>query len=108
IFTETTSKPGNNYLAAVCATWEKSASIAEDLGIRTVYTRFGIVLDSKEGALPMMALPVKLGVGGKIGNGRQWMSWIHIEDCIHLLLFALRKTNINGPLNVTAPFPKQN
>lgn len=108
IFTEASNRPGDDFLAAVCATWEKAASTAEDLGIRTVFTRFGIVLDHKEGAMPLIALPIKFGVGGKIGNGKQWMSWIHIDDCINLLLFALYNPNIQGPLNMTAPFPKQN
>src|SRR5699024_11639726 len=79
-----------------------------DLGIRTVYARFGIILDKAEGALPQIALPIKMGVGGKIGDGQQWMSWIHIEDCVNLLLFSLYETTMKGALNVTAPFPRQN
>lgn len=108
IFTEQTTNPGDDFLAEVCAAWEKTASTAEDLGIRTVYTRFGIVLNGKQGALSQMALPVKLGVGGKIGDGKQWMSWIHIHDCVDLLLFALYDSNIEGALNMTAPYPRQN
>jgi uncharacterized protein (TIGR01777 family) len=108
IFTEATDEPANDFLATVCATWEEAASVAKDLGIRTVFTRFGIVLDSKLGALPMMALPVKCGVGGRIGNGKQWMSWIHIDDCVNLLMFALYEQKIKGALNMTAPYPKTN
>ncbi len=108
IFTEKTTKPGDDFLASVCHSWEKAAATAEDLGIRTVYTRFGVVLDGTAGALPQMALPVKFGAGGKIGSGRQWMSWIHIDDCVNLLLFSLYNANVRGPLNVTAPYPKQN
>src|SRR5699024_9327459 len=108
IFTEETTEPGDDFLAEVCAAWEKTASTAEDLGIRTVYTRFGIVLNGKQGALPQMALPTKLGVGGKIGNGKQWMSWVHIHDCVDLLLFALYNKDMKGPLNITAPYPRQN
>src|SRR5699024_9971009 len=82
IFTEKTSKPGNDFLAEVVDKWEQCANIAEDLGIRTVYTRFGLVLDHKEGAFPLMSIPLRLGFGGKIGQGNQWMSWIHIDDCV--------------------------
>ncbi|HLR53525.1 MAG TPA: TIGR01777 family oxidoreductase [Pseudogracilibacillus sp.] len=108
IFTEATEQPGSDFLAQVCEDWEKAASTAEDLGIRTVYARFGIILDKAEGALPQIALPIKMGVGGKIGDGQQWMSWIHIEDCVNLLLFSLYETTMKGALNVTAPFPRQN
>lgn len=108
IFTEDTKEPGDDFLGQVCHEWENAASTAEDLGIRTVYARFGIILDKKEGALPLIALPVKMGVGGKIGDGKQWMSWVHIEDCVNLLLFALYDSKMAGALNVTAPFPRQN
>lgn len=108
IFTEETTKPGNDFLANLSSKWENAAATAEDLGIRTVYTRFGIVLDKNNGALPYMALPFKMGAGGQIGSGEQWMSWIHIEDCIHLILFVLYNKSVEGPLNMTAPFPRQN
>ena len=90
IFTENTTKPGDDFLASVTVQWEKTAQIAEDLGIRTVYTRFGIVLDRKNGALPLMSLPIKLFLGGKIGTGSQWISWIHIDDCINLIMHIIR------------------
>ena len=108
IFTEKTATSGNDFLGQVCAEWEKAASVAEDLGIRTIYTRFGVVFDKEEGSLPYMALPFKLGAGGKTGKGTQWMSWIHIEDVVNLILFALYTKSISGPLNMTAPFPRQN
>lgn len=108
IFTEKTITPGNDFLAKVCAKWESVAHTAEDLGIRTVYTRFGVVLDKREGALPMMALPFQFGFGGKIGSGEQYLSWIHIHDCVHLLLHALYDERITGPFNITAPKPVQN
>lgn len=108
IFTEKTSKPGNDFLATVVSEWENSARFVEDLGIRTVYSRFGIVLDKQFGALPLMSIPIKLGFGGKIGNGTQWLSWIHIEDCIRLIMFALENETISGPLNITAPHPVMN
>src|SRR5690625_660852 len=108
IFTENTVIPGDDFLAKVCAKWENAAHTAEDLDIRTVYTRFGVVLDKKEGALPMMALPYKLGIGGRIGHGDQYLSWIHIDDCISLLLHALYNDQVKGPINMTAPYPVQN
>lgn len=108
IFTEETVEPSDDFLATVVTKWEKAAQTAEDLGIRTVYARFGVVLDRKQGALPQMALPIKLFAGGKIASGTQWISWIHIEDCVNMLLFALNNKTIEGPLNVTAPYPKRN
>lgn len=108
IFTEKTTEYGDDFLAQVTQKWESVAQQAEQLGIRTVYARFGIVLDRENGALPLMALPVKSLIGGKIGNGKQWMSWIHIVDCVNLLLFTIDHETISGPLNITAPNPKRN
>ena len=108
IFTEATTDYGKDFLSTVAATWERTAKVAEDFGIRTVYTRFGVVLDKHKGALPLMALPISLFVGGPIGTGNQWISWIHIEDCIQLLLHCLHNKKIVGPVNITAPHPKRN
>lgn len=108
IFTENTTTPGDDFLAKVTEAWENTAQTAEDLGIRTVYTRFGLVLDDIAGSLPLMALPFRLFVGGKIGDGNQWMSWIHIDDCIELLYFVLTESDIAGPVNMTAPYPQRN
>lgn len=108
IFTEKTTAVGTDFLAQVAESWENAAKPIEDLGIRTVYTRFGLVLDRYQGALPMMELPVNMFVGGKIASGKQWISWIHIDDCIDMLYYALTNKNIRGPLNVTAPHPRQN
>lgn len=107
IFTEDTVEPGNDFLAETVTSWERAAKQAEDLGIRTVYARFGVIL-GKKGALPYMSLPVKLFAGGPIGTGDQWISWIHIEDAIQLLLLCLFNDNIKGPINLTAPNPKRN
>lgn len=107
-FTENSDNYGDDFLASVTAMWEEEANKAKKMGIRTVNARFGIVLDNKEGAMPLIALPVKLFVGGKIGSGNQWMPWIHVDDCIRLLMFALDIRIIDGPLNLTAPFPKRN
>lgn len=108
IFTENTQTSSDDFLASVVSEWEKTAQAAEDLGVRTVYTRFGVILDRYQGALPKMALPIQLFAGAKIGTGSQWLSWIHIDDCVRMLLFALENKAIAGPLNVTAPHPKQN
>lgn len=107
IFTEKTTAPGDDFLAHVCTEWEQAAKQAEDLGIRTVFTRFGIVLGT-EGALPLMEKPVKMFVGGKIGDGEQWVSWVHIDDLTRLIKFSIENEEISGPVNVTAPYPKRN
>ncbi|GAA0441189.1 TIGR01777 family oxidoreductase [Lentibacillus halophilus] len=107
IFTEATDQPGDDFLAGVVHEWEETAKQAEQLGIRTVYTRFGIVL-GQEGSLPLMKLPVRLFAGGKIGSGDQWLSWVHIDDVVGMIQFCLENTSINGPINVTAPNPKRN
>lgn len=108
IFTEQTNEHGDDFLATVTKKWEDTAMQAAQLQIRTVLARFGIVLAKDGGALPFMTLPVKAFIGGKIGSGKQWMSWIHIDDCIKLLLFAMENEKISGPLNVTAPDPRRN
>lgn len=107
IFTEKTTDPGNDFLADVVRQWEQTAKEVECLGIRTIYARFGVIL-GEEGALPLMKLPVKLFAGGKIGHGEQWLSWIHIEDVVNLLTFALTNEEIKGPLNITSPHPIRN
>lgn len=104
MFTENTTDAGNDFLAKVVKEWEQTAQQAETFGIRTVFTRFGIVL-GKEGALPLMALPVKFGLGGNIGNGQQWLSWIHVEDAARLMMHIINDESIRGPINVTAPNP---
>lgn len=107
IFTEKTIESGDDFLAHVVTEWESTAKPAEELGIRTIYARFGVIL-GQEGTLPLMKLPVKLFAGGRIGRGEQWMSWIHIEDVVNLLIYCLTNEEINGPLNLTSPFPKRN
>jgi len=97
------SPPGSDFLAQVCRSWEDEAAKAEDAGIRVVSVRIGLVLGRDGGALPQMLLPFKLGLGGRIGNGRQYMSWIHIDDLISILLFAANHTTLRGPVNGVAP-----
>lgn len=108
IFTEETQSHASDFLADVVAKWENAALTAEDFGIRTVRTRFGIILDGNNGALSLMDKAFKAFVGGKIGNGEQWMSWIHIDDVINLIYYALINENIQGPINATAPNPLRN
>jgi uncharacterized protein (TIGR01777 family) len=101
------SAPGEGYLADVCRDWEKEAQAAESLGMRVVRVRTGVVLDARGGALKKMLPPFRMGVGGKVGNGRQWMPWIHGQDLADLYGFALDH-DVRGPLNGVAPAPVMN
>jgi len=102
------SAPGKGFLADVCREWEAAALAAQPLGVRVVLLRTGIVLSEKGGALERMLPPFKLGLGGRIGSGEHWMSWIHVEDAIGLIEFALQQQSLAGPLNLTAPNPVKN
>ena len=106
VLTETSS-PGAGFLPNVVLDWEKAAQSAEPLGVRTVSLRFGVVL-GPGGALARLVLPFRLGIGGRLASGRQWMSWIHIDDAVNLILFAIENGAIGGPLNATAPNPVTN
>lgn len=101
------SSAGSGYLAEVCQAWEKEAHAAEALGMRVVSVRTGIVLDSRGGALQKMLPPFRMGVGGKVGSGKQWMPWIHVQDVVDLYRFALEQT-VKGPINGVAPYPVVN
>ena len=101
------SAPGGGYLAEVCQAWEQEAQAAEALGVRVVRVRIGLVLDSRGGALQRMLPPFRVGVGGKLGNGKQWMSWIHLEDLAALFQFVLDRP-VRGALNGVAPYPLVN
>lgn len=107
LFSEDTTTPGEDFLATVTTKWENTARAAEDMGIRVVYARLGIIL-GQGGTLPLMALPYKFFVGGRIGSGEQWMSWIHIDDVVRILDMTLRNEAIIGPINLTAPNPIRN
>lgn len=102
------SGPGKDFLASVCQEWEAATQPAAEKGIRVVKTRFGIILDSQEGALAKMIPPFRMGVGGKVGDGRQWMSWIALEDVVNALSFVLNHSSIKGPVNFVAPTPVRN
>lgn len=105
-YTENSFVIGTDFLAKTVQEWEVKAQTAKQLGIRVAYGRFGIILGKSEGALPLMALPYKLFVGGPIGLGKNWMSWVHVRDVAKALLFAI-DNNIHGPFNVAAPDAKR-
>lgn len=100
--------PGNDFLGIVCQKWEKEAQKAESLGLRVVRLRTGIVLGSGGGALAKMAQPFKFFAGGPLGSGRQWMSWIQLEDHVRLILHLIETTQAGGAINATAPNPARN
>jgi len=102
------SAPGNNFLASLAQDWETEALRAEEFGTRVVLARLGIILASDGGALPEMMLPFKFGVGGRIGDGKQWMSWVTLEDVLAILRLALIKSELRGPIHVVAPEPVRN
>ena len=102
------SAPGDDFLAKVCVEWENATIPAIEKGIRTVHARFGIILDAKEGALAKMLTPFRMGIGGRIGAGKQWMSWIDIEDVVNGLKSVLGDSSVNGPVNFVAPNPVTN
>ena len=101
------SPPGTGFLSDVCVVWERTAGVANALGIRVVNLRSGIVLGDG-GALARMLPAFRWGVGGRLGSGRQWMSWIHIDDWAALVEFALRAKRLRGPVNAAAPNPTRN
>jgi uncharacterized protein (TIGR01777 family) len=99
---------GKGYLADVCKAWEAAADRAKSFGVRVVKVRIGVVLAREGGALPKMALPVKLFQGAKLGHGQQGLSWIHIDDLVSLLVEAARNSSYQGAVNATAPKPVTN
>ncbi|HQR18999.1 MAG TPA: TIGR01777 family oxidoreductase [Gemmatimonadales bacterium] len=102
------SPPGSDFLARVGQEWEAAAKPAAEAGIRVVHLRFGIILAREGGALPRMVRPFMLGAGGPIGSGRQWMSWIALDDAIAAVLEALHNEQARGPINAVAPGPVRN
>jgi uncharacterized protein (TIGR01777 family) len=102
------SAPGKDFLSDVCVEWEKATALAGEKGIRVVNCRFGIILDANGGALKKMLPPFRMGVGGKIGSGKQWMSWIALDDVVRGIEFALANDSIRGPVNFVAPAPVTN
>lgn len=97
------SRPADDFLAHVCIDWEKEAARAESLGLRVAHVRVGVVLGREGGALPKMLTPFKLGLGGRLGSGRQWMPWVHVDDVVGIMLHAATCDQVRGPINATAP-----
>ena len=104
-YTEEWNQAGENFLADTVVKWENEANKVTELGVRVVCARFGLILGAKEGAYPKLVLPYKLFLGGNLGTGRQWYSWIHVEDVANAILFCINNTQVSGPVNFTAPQP---
>lgn len=97
------SPPGNDFLASVCVDWENSTAVAEGMGVRRAVYRTGLVLGRRGGVLPLMSLPFQFFVGGKLGSGKQWMSWIHLADEVAALKFLIMAEAARGAFNLTSP-----
>lgn len=102
------SEPGSGFLSAVCREWETSTKAAAECGIRTVLMRTGVVLSPDGGALGKMLPAFKMGVGGRVGDGRQWMSWIDVQDLVGAIHHILKSDLLSGPINMVAPRPVTN
>jgi len=107
VYTEESLDYADDFLGQTVTDWEKKAASAESEGIRVVCMRFGVILGKDAGALPLMVLPYKLFAGGTVGSGNQWVSWVHIDDVAYAISFTLSNHQVNGPVNVTSPFPKR-
>jgi uncharacterized protein len=105
VFTESMLQHGSDFLAGVVKSWETKASEALGFECRTVYMRFGLILGNDGGALPKLLLPYRFFAGGTVGSGRQWVSWVHIDDAVSLIKEAIANAAYEGPVNVTAPNP---
>ena len=103
-----TSPPGSDFVARVCVQWEAATAPAAEAGIRVASTRSGLILGRHGGVFPRMLLPFRLGLGGRIASGRQYMSWISIDDEVGAILHALTQDAVRGPVNVTGPTPVTN
>jgi uncharacterized protein len=100
--------PGDDFLARVCQAWEESTQAVESFGVRRVIIRTGVILSTEGGPLPRMLLPMRLFVGGPLGNGKQWLSWIHLDDEIRAIQFLMDHPSALGPYNLNAPQPVRN
>ena len=102
------AKPANDFLGQVCQHWEQASDTMQQLGLRVAKLRIGIVLGKGSGVLAQLELPTKLGLGAPLGNGKQWMSWIHIDDLCRLFIFALENNAVTGAINAGGPAPVSN
>jgi uncharacterized protein len=107
VYTENSVETATEFLGKTVHDWENKAKQVEDQSIRAVFMRFGVVLGKEGGALPLMAPPYRLFVGGKLGSGQQWVSWVHVTDVVRSIHFALCNDKLSGPVNVTSPSPLQ-
>jgi uncharacterized protein len=107
VYTENSTNRANDFLGKTGRDWENKAKRVEEHSVRAVFMRFGVVLGKEGGALPLMALPYRLFVGGKVGSGEQWVSWVHVMDVVRAIVFALKNDRLCGPVNVTSPSPVQ-
>jgi uncharacterized protein (TIGR01777 family) len=103
-----TSDPGDGFLAETCLAWESATAAAETAGVRVVRLRIGVVLAAEGGALAKMLPIFRAGLGGKTGDGRQWMSWITIDDLVEAIVFAISCDRLDGPVNAVGPGPETN
>ncbi|WP_409297050.1 TIGR01777 family oxidoreductase [Peribacillus sp. SCS-26] len=104
-FNEESPAFNEDFLSHTVKAWETEAGKAASFGTRVVLARFGVILGRSGGALPKMILPYRLFAGGRVGSGRQWLSWIHIDDAVNAILFALDSPEVSGPINITSPNP---
>jgi hypothetical protein len=102
------SVPGGDFLAQLARDWEAAAARAAEAGMRVVSLRFGVILSPRGGALPQMLLPFRLGLGGRLGSGRQWMSWLTLAETVSIVRWALENASAQGPVNAVAPNPVRN
>jgi len=102
------SPPSHDFLGECCILWEQTVNKGEELGLRILKFRTGVVLTDKGGALPKLALPVKFGIGSPLGNGKQWIPWIHRQDVIDMYLYGIENTDLKGIYNMVAPNPVTN
>jgi uncharacterized protein (TIGR01777 family) len=102
------SAPGDDFIAMLARDWEAEAACAEQFGARTVMLRWGLILSSRGGALQRMLPPFRLGMGGRLGSGKQWMSWLTLAEAVGLIRYALEDAQVRGPVNGVAPNPVRN
>ncbi len=100
--------PGDDFLSGVCIAWEEEAKGALQAGVRVINPRFGLILDEEGGAFPLMTMPFRFGLGARLGNGQQWMSWISLTDAVRVIRYCLDTEDIEGPVNAVAPTPIRN
>ena len=107
VYTEQSQEQATDFLGTTVADWEAKANSAGASGVRVCLTRFGVILDRDSGALPLITLPYQLFVGGTVGSGEQWLSWIHVDDACRAIIHAMDTPELNGPINVTSPNAKR-